>query len=184
MLTSSGPLVLKRAMISRICSSAPVHRQNTAAQPAWPYGGWRKRPFRLPGEPRLPLIQLPAGTFQRRLELGRVDGLQQEVRNAIAQGLTREFEIVMARQDNEMHLRMGFPDTADKFQSIHFRHANIGDDDVGPAILQHLERFNPVLSFAGDDNVKTRPLNKLSQTQMNGVFVIYQHDPVHGVPPR
>src|SRR5690606_15292428 len=77
------------------------------------------------------LIQLDGQFLKRVLQGLDGDGFEQVVGHAQFDGLLGVFEFVVSAEDDDLYPRHAFPDDLAQLQSVHERHFDVGDQDVG-----------------------------------------------------
>src|SRR5690606_15110378 len=117
-------------------------------------------------QPLLPLLPFPlllkpaAQPAQHFSKFALIDRLENEIMNSVANGLLGIAEIVItANNDKRRRLLILFNQLTDQPKSIQYRHADIGDNQIGTLGPDQLQRVLPVVSFAGYLEAASLPID-------------------------
>ena len=88
--------------------------------------------------------QRPADRFQSK-------GLGHKVADAQPHGFNAGIETAIAGQEDGAQVRAKLHRPANDHQAVHFRHVEIGEEDLIGLLLQHREAFWPIAGLADFD---------------------------------
>ncbi len=92
----------------------------------------------------------------------------------LLQRLDCDFLAAERSHENDRHQRKGSANLNDQLQSVHLRHVQVGEDQVGRALLTECQRFAPVF---GVQNLYVGPFGqeRPRQVPVHGVIIDYQY---------
>ena len=108
---------------------------------------------------------------------------QQVMLDAVLHRLGGVFELAVAREDDELHLRVARLHPPQKLEAVHHGHADVGDDDVGRIGGDHLVRLVPVGRDALEHGTVPLPADRPRHPLADNALVVSQKHLVHEHPP-
>ena len=125
------------------------------------------------------LVDLPADVFQRFQERCLGHGLEQILLHADLNGLLRKFKVVVAADENDLCLRKLRTDKPAQCKSVHKRHFDVRDQDVGAQLADLRQRKLAVRRISAELKAVSCPVDALAQSLPHDAFVLHQKNLQH-----
>ena len=117
-------------------------------------------------------------------EVGEVlhrDGLEDVFGDPPPHRLLGIGELIVAAEDHQGGCRVGLLDLLDQLDAVKVGHPDVGDDDIGPQLLDKLQGLDAVSGLAYDGKAVRRPRGAGSDTFTYGGLVIDEENRIcHG----